>query len=74
MRNLDLPKRRSLPSRWAVFVLLGCIVASLFITFGARAQNAPPKAESSATIEDDETLVPDPKESADHNLTFPVDI
>ena len=74
MRSLDLPKRRALPSRWAVFVLLGCIIASLFIALGASAQNAPSKAESSATIQDDETLVPDPKESADNNLTFPVDI
>jgi hypothetical protein len=94
MRKLDLPERRALPSRWAVMVLLACIVASLFITLGARAQNNPPKPttpktettkpeparpaaskpEESATIEDDETLVPDPKESADNNLTFPVDI
>ena len=91
MRKIALPERRSLPSRWAVMVLLGCIVASLFITFGARAQNTPPKTETpksapaktapaaskpeeSATIQDDETLVPDPKESADNNLTFPVDI
>jgi hypothetical protein len=63
-----------LPSRWAILVLVACIVASLFITLNAGAQNAPSKAESSATIEDDETLVPDPKESADNNITFPVDI
>jgi hypothetical protein len=75
MRKLQLPERRSLPSRWAVLVLLGCIIASLFITLGARAQNAPPsKAESSATIEDDATVMPDPKQSADNNVSFPVDI
>jgi hypothetical protein len=34
----------------------------------------PSKAEESATIEDDATLVPDDKESADNNVTFPVDI
>jgi hypothetical protein len=98
MRQLDLPKRRVLPSRWAVLVLLACIVASLFITLNAGAQSSkdkagapasppastsapakpavsvPPKAEESATIHDDPTIVPDPKESADNNITFPVDI
>lgn len=75
MRRLDLPRRRALPSRWAVLVLLACILASLFIGMSApRAQNTPSKAESSATIEDDPTLVPDAGESADNNVTFPVDI
>jgi hypothetical protein len=75
MRRLDLPRRRVLPSRWAVVVLMACILASLFIGFNApRAQNTPPKAESSATIEDDPTLVPDAGESADNNVTFPIDI
>ena len=38
-------------------------------------KRAPPsKAEASATIEDDPTLVPDDKESADNNVTFPIDI
>jgi hypothetical protein len=89
MREIQLPVRRSLPSRWAVIVLLACIVASLFITLRAGAQNSPAKpaatkqepakpaaskAEESATIVDDPTLVPDPKESADNNVTFPVDI
>ena len=32
------------------------------------------KPEESATIPDDPTLVPDDKESADNNVTFPVDI
>ena len=100
MRRVDLPRRRVLPSRWALLVLLGCIVASLFITLNAGAElkggvpasaaaadkapakpapakpdvSAPPKAEESATIQDDPTIVPDPKESADNNITFPVDI
>lgn len=75
MRRLELPVRaRMLPSRWAVMVLLACIVASLFIALRAGAQNAPSKPEESATISDDPTLVPDPKESADNNVTFPVDI
>ena len=102
MRQLDLPVRRALPSRWAVLVLLACIFASLFITLNAGAQSSkskapeaakpaagattgnatqgktpvsvPPKAEESATIQDDPTIVPDPKESADNNITFPVDI
>ena len=100
MRKLDLPRRRALPSRWAILVLVGCIVASVFITLTAGADlkggvpasavaadkapakpapakpdvSAPPKAEESATIQDDPTIVPDPKESADNNITFPVDI
>jgi hypothetical protein len=75
MRPVELPSRRRVaPAPWAVLVLLACMVASLFITFRAGAQNAPSKAEESATITDDATIVPDPKESADNNITFPVDI
>jgi len=100
MRKLDLPRRRALPSRWAVLVLAGCIVASIFITLTAGADlkggvpasavaadkapakpapakpdvSVPPKAEESATIQDDPTIAPDAKESADNNITFPVDI
>ena len=37
MRRLDLPRRRALPSRWALLVLLGCIVASVFITVNSGA-------------------------------------
>ena len=100
MRKLDLPRRRALPSRWALLVLVGCIVASIFITLTAGADlkggvpasavaadkapakpapakpdvSVPPKAEESATIQDDPTIAPDPKESADNNITFPVDI
>jgi hypothetical protein len=97
MRKLELPQRRGLPSRWALIVLLACVLASMFIAFRAGAQNSPPKPEaskseaskpttskadskpgqtleSSATIADDPTIVPDPKESADNNVTFPIDI
>ena len=100
MRKLGLPRRRALPSRWAVLVLAGCIVASIFITLTAGADlkggvpasavaadkapakpapakpdvSVPPKAEESATIQDDPTIAPDAKESADNNITFPVDI
>ena len=75
MRDLNLPARRRVaPSRWAVLVLLACIVASLLITFNAGAQNAPSKPEESATIQDDPTVAPDPEQSADNNITFPVDI
>jgi hypothetical protein len=100
MRKLDLPRRRALPSRWALLVLLGCVVASIFITLTAGADlkggvpasavaadkapakpapakpdvSVPPKAEESATIQDDPTIAPDARESADNNITFPVDI
>jgi hypothetical protein len=43
----------------------------------APASTARPPAsrpEESATIPDDPTLVPDDKESADNNVSFPVDI
>jgi hypothetical protein len=42
----------------------------------APTKERPPasKAEESATIEDDPTLVPDSKENADNNVTFPIDI
>jgi hypothetical protein len=36
--------------------------------------SVPPKAEESATIQDDPTVAPDAAESADNNITFPVDI
>ena len=65
--------RKTLPSLWAILFLAACCVASLFITLRATAQNTPSKAEESATIRDDPTLVPDPTESADNNITFPVD-
>ena len=100
MRRFELRPRRALPSRWAMLVLLGCIMTSLFITLNAGAESkahaqanavaadkapakpapakpdvsVPPKAEESATIQDDPTIAPDPKESADNNITFPVDI
>jgi hypothetical protein len=44
-------------------------------TAPAKGARPPPsKAEESATIQDDPTLVPDDKESADNNVTFPIDI
>jgi len=105
-RRFELRQRRMMPSRWAMMVLLGCIVTSLLITLNAGAESSkagapasaaaadkapakpapakpapakpdvsvPPKAEESATIQDDPTIAPDAKESADNNITFPVDI
>jgi hypothetical protein len=35
---------------------------------------APSAAEESATIQDDPVIAPDSKESADSNVSFPVDI
>jgi uncharacterized iron-regulated membrane protein len=44
-------------------------------TAPAKSTRAPPsKQEESASIPDDPTLVPDDKESADNNVTFPIDI
>ena len=38
------------------------------------APGAPQVPEESATIRDDPTIVPDPKQSADNNVSFPSDI
>jgi hypothetical protein len=84
-RRRALPTRRStLPSLWALLFLAACIAAAGFVTFRADAQNTPAqtsgqrpppsKAEESATIEDDPTVAPDEGESADNNVSFPVDI
>jgi len=64
------------PSLWALIFLALCCTAATFVTFRAAAQNTPAasKPEESASIPDDPTIVPDPKESADNNITFPVDI
>lgn len=46
-----------------------------FVTLRAVAQDAKPSAaEESATIQDDPIIAPDAKESADSNVSFPVDI
>lgn len=46
-----------------------------FMTLRAAEQPAPTAPRDDAvTIEDDPTAVPDPKESADNNVSFPVDI
>ncbi len=64
-----------------VMALLSLLcIGAAFVTLRAVAQNAeapPPKpsaAEESATIQDDATVAPDPKQSADNNVSFPVDI
>jgi hypothetical protein len=73
-----LNRRSVVPSKWAMIVLAVCCVLSLIIAYRASAQTSkrplPSKTEESATIEDDPTLVPDAKESADNNVTFPIDI
>ena len=48
---------------------------AVFMTLRATGQNNPaPPSEDAVTIEADPTVAPDPKESADNNITFPVDI
>jgi hypothetical protein len=73
-----LTRRSTVPSKWAILFLAVCVVLSLIITYSAGAQDSkrppPSKQEESATIPDDPTLVPDDKESADNNVSFPVDI
>jgi hypothetical protein len=39
----------------------------------APALGAPPPPEESATIRDDPTIAPDPKQSADNDISFPSD-
>ncbi len=77
MRKLDLPQasRVAVPLGRARAGRLHHRVAVHHASARRAPQNAPSKTESPPpTIQDDETLVPDPKESADNNLTFPVDI
>ena len=38
------------------------------------APGAPPMPEESATIRDDPTIAPEPRQSADNNVSFPSDI
>lgn len=40
----------------------------------APAPGAPATPEESATISDDPTIAPDPKQSADNNISLPADI
>jgi len=63
---------------------LGIFTALLLVCAGAlmlESKAAPPPSvskpqvpEESATIKDDPTIAPDPKQSADNNVSFPTDI
>jgi hypothetical protein len=59
-----------------IVVLMGLLcVGAGFAALRAMAQSQTPSAaEESATIKDDPTVAPDPKQSADNNVSFPVDI
>ena len=63
---------------WVTALLsLLCIASVALLTLRAAAQttNAPPQtAEEEGVIPDDPVVAPDPQESADNNVTFPVDI
>jgi hypothetical protein len=45
-----------------------------FMTLRAAEQTTSVPRDDAVTIEDDPTAVPDSKESADNNVSFPVDI
>lgn len=58
------------------FLSLTCTGAA-FLALRAVAQSgsAPaPAAQTEGEIEDDPVIAPDPEESADNNITYPVDI
>lgn len=71
-------------SRWRSIGVVTSLVlmcgAAALVTLRAVAQNAeapapkPSAAEESATITDDATIAPDANQSADKNISFPVDI
>ena len=65
---------RSVPIIGLLFLLF-CIGAALF-ALRAAAQERPPASveEESATIKDDATVAPDAAQTADHSISFPVDI
>jgi hypothetical protein len=50
MRKLELRRRQALPSRWALMVLLACIVTSLFITLNAGAESKAGATSSAAAV------------------------
>jgi hypothetical protein len=63
----------------ALFFVAVLGIAVAFVALRAVAQERqatppPSRAEESATIEDDPIIAPDSKESADANVSFPVDI
>lgn len=56
--------------------LLSMAVVQIMLNSAARAQASKPAApaELPGAIKDDPTIAPDSEESADNNVTFPVDI
>lgn len=70
--------RRSIALVTSAMVLaVGAVVLTSSAKPGALkppAPGAPQVPEESATIRDDPTIAPDPKQSADNNVSFPNDI
>ena len=70
--------RRSIVILVAAMALASGAVALTARVVDQRAPRATPGApqvpEESATIRDDPTIAPDPKQSADNNVSFPNDI
>jgi hypothetical protein len=64
--------------RKVIFVLVSLVVLSSLVARAAPPPapqaGAPQVPEESATIRDDRTIAPDPKQSADNNVSFPNDI
>jgi hypothetical protein len=75
---------RSMGRTFGILLRLAFLCAgAAFMALRATAQktDAPPapatqttQRDDAATIEDDPTVAPDPKQSADNNVSFPVDI
>jgi hypothetical protein len=73
--NMSLTNMRMAGRTIGIVLRLAFLCAgAAFMTLRADGQNAPAPRDDAVTIEDDPTAVPDPKESADNNITFPVDI
>lgn len=53
---------------WVLALMALLCTGAAFVTLQAVAQS------DARTIEDDPTIAPDPQESADNNISFPVDI
>jgi hypothetical protein len=67
--------------RKVIFVFISLVVLSSLVARAAPSPapqtpqaGAPQVPEESATIRDDRTIAPDPKQSADNNISFPNDI
>lgn len=80
MVNRDRSAKRTWRLIWLVAMMSLASIASVQVMLRSVANAQEKKAttlgtaQESGVIQDDPTIAPDPQESADNNVTFPVDI